>query len=58
MHLHGFSTDDDDSSDEENIVDTGFDINISKLPTVSKDDTAFNQKLEKAKRNPVRLYLF
>ena len=54
MHLHGFSTDDDDSSDEENIVDTEFDINISKLPTVAKDDVTFNQKLEKAKRNPVR----
>lgn len=55
-HLHGFSTDDDDSSDEEDVMDEGpsaFDI--SKLPTIAKDDVTVKHKLEKAKRQPVCL---
>ncbi|KIK61341.1 hypothetical protein GYMLUDRAFT_73349 [Collybiopsis luxurians FD-317 M1] len=47
--LHGFSTDEDDSSDED--VD-GPPIDIAKLPTVSKDDAAVKRKLEKAKKQP------
>jgi hypothetical protein len=57
-HLHGFSTDDDDSSDEEDAMDDGpsaFDI--SKLPTIAKDDATVEHKLNKAKRQPVRLLL-
>lgn len=57
-HLHGFSTDDDDSSDEEDAMDDGpsaFDV--SKLPTIAKDDATVKHKLDKAKRQPVRLFL-
>ncbi|KAG6833371.1 hypothetical protein H0H87_007988 [Tephrocybe sp. NHM501043] len=53
VHLHGFSTDDDDSSDEEDAMDdepSGLDI--SKLPTIAKDDATVKRKLEKAKRQP------
>jgi len=48
--LHGLSSDDQDSSDEEVEVPA---INISKLPTIAKDDKVVKQKLEKAKRQPV-----
>ena len=48
--LHGLSSDDQDSSDEE-VELPG--IDISKLPTISKDDKDVKQKLEKAKRQPV-----
>ena len=57
-HLHGFSTDDEDSSDEENEMDdrpSAFDV--SKLPTIAKDDATVKHKLAKAKRQPVRLLL-
>ena len=57
-HLHGFSTDDDDSSDEEDAMDDGpsaFDV--SKLPTIAKDDATVKRKLDQAKRQPVRLLL-
>ncbi|KAF9448310.1 RNA-binding domain-containing protein [Macrolepiota fuliginosa MF-IS2] len=55
-HLHGFSTDEDDSSDEDEEV--GEDkpglsaFEISKLPTVAKDDESVKRRLEKAKRQP------
>jgi nucleolar protein 15 len=54
--LHGLSSDDDDqdSSDEE-VELPG--IDISKLPTIVKDDKIVQQKLEKAKRQPVRISL-
>ena len=57
-HLHGFSTDDDDSSEEEDAIDdesSAFDV--SKLPTIAKDDATVKHKLDKAKRQPVRLLL-
>ncbi|KAH9838315.1 uncharacterized protein C8Q71DRAFT_522698 [Rhodofomes roseus] len=50
-HLYGFSTDDDDSSDEEMGEEWGG-IDVSKLPTVAKDDAVVKKKLEKAKRHP------
>jgi len=50
--LHGLSSDDQDSSDEE--VDLPG-IDVSKLPTIAKDDKIVKQKLEKAKRQPVRI---
>jgi len=45
--LHGFSTDDDDSSDEE-LEESP--IDITKLPTIAKDDATVNKRLEKAKK--------
>jgi nucleolar protein 15 len=56
VHLHGFSTDEDDSSDEDDWM--GHDpsaIDTGKLPTVAKDDAVVKQRLEKAKRQPVSL---
>ncbi|KAF5392784.1 hypothetical protein D9757_001024 [Collybiopsis confluens] len=47
--LQGFQSDEDDSSDEE--LD-GPPIDITKLPTVSKDDAVVKQKLEKARKQP------
>ncbi|KAJ3979288.1 hypothetical protein F5890DRAFT_1576040 [Lentinula detonsa] len=46
--LHGFSTD-DDSSDEE--ID-GPPVDITKLPTIAKDDATVHKRLEKAKKQP------
>ncbi|KAJ7773082.1 hypothetical protein B0H16DRAFT_1408964 [Mycena metata] len=51
--LHGFSTDDDDSSDDEGYMDvevSAFDV--AKLPTIAKDDATVKRKLENAKRQP------
>lgn len=39
-----------DSSDEETELSS---IDVSKLPTIAKDDRTVKQKLEKAKRKPV-----
>ncbi|KAG5722991.1 hypothetical protein E4T56_gene18004 [Termitomyces sp. T112] len=53
LHLHGFSTDDDDSSDEDEDMDYEAPaLDISKLPTIAKDDATVKRKLEKAKRQP------
>lgn len=53
VHLHGFSTDDDDSSDEERDMDfEAAPLDASKLPTIAKDDATVKQKLDKAKRQP------
>ncbi|KAF8807064.1 hypothetical protein BYT27DRAFT_7190785 [Phlegmacium glaucopus] len=52
-HLHGFSTDEDDSSDEEDpMADEPSAFDVSKLPTIAKDDATVKHKLEKAKRQP------
>ncbi|KAG2035855.1 RNA-binding domain-containing protein [Suillus americanus] len=51
-HLYGFSTDEDDSSDEDAIADQG--IDIGRLPTVAKDDATVKRKLENAKRHPTQ----
>ncbi|KAK2463456.1 hypothetical protein APHAL10511_004542 [Amanita phalloides] len=49
--LHGFTTDDEDSSDEDDGVDADPDpVDVGKLPTVAKDDAVVKAKLEKAKR--------
>jgi len=51
--LHGFSTDDYDSSDEEDAMDDGpSEFDVSKLPTIAKDDATVKHKLDKAKRQP------
>lgn len=54
VHLFGFSTDEDDSSDEE-VTDEADapGIDVKKLPTVAKDDAVVKQKLDKAKRKSV-----
>ena len=52
-HLYGFSTDDDDSSDEEVIAEDA--IDVEKLPTIAKDDATVQKKLERTKRQQVRL---
>ena len=49
--LHGLSSEDDQDSSDEEIDIPG--IDISKLPTIAKDDKVLKQKLEKAKRQPV-----
>jgi nucleolar protein 15 len=51
VHLHGFSTDEDDSSDEEGIFADA--IDASALPSAAKDDAAVRKRLDKAKRMPV-----
>ena len=57
-HLHGFSTDNDNSSDEEDAMDDGPSVfDVSKLPTIAKDDATVKHKLDKAKRLPVCLPL-
>lgn len=50
-HLYGFSTDEDDSSDDDAVADE--EVDIGRLPTVAKDDATVKRKLEKAKRHPV-----
>lgn len=51
-YLYGFSTDEDSSDDERSpLAEEG--VDVSKLPTVAKDDAAVKRKLEKAKRQPV-----
>ena len=54
VYLHGFSTDEDNSSDEEVDDKPGLSaFEVSKLPTVAKDSETIKRKLEKAKRQPV-----
>lgn len=58
VHLHGFSTDDDDSSDEEGGMNfEATPLDVSKLPTVAKDDATVKRKLDKAKRQLVCFFL-
>ncbi|KAI0787968.1 hypothetical protein C8Q74DRAFT_647087 [Fomes fomentarius] len=51
QEFYGFSSD-DDSSDEEEVADDISGIDMSKLPTIAKDDAVVKKKLEKAKRKP------
>ena len=51
--LHGLSSDDDQDSSDEEVELPG--IDVSKLPTIAKDDKIVKQKLERAKRQPVRI---
>ena len=54
-HLYGFTSDDDDSSDEDyDIHDIPEpELGISKLPTIPKDDASVQRRIEAAKRQPV-----
>ncbi len=54
VHLYGFSTDEDSSGDDLDVVDEGADVDVGSLPTISRDDATVKRKLEKAKRKPVR----
>ena len=55
VHLYGFSTDDDSSDDDLDVVNEGADVDVGSLPTISRDDATVKRKLEKAKRKPVRV---
>ncbi|KAG9076396.1 hypothetical protein FS749_011824 [Ceratobasidium sp. UAMH 11750] len=55
-HIKGFSSD-EDSSDEDEDDDEAPEIpgiDISKLPTIAKDDATVKRKLERAKRDPTQ----
>ncbi|KAH9003089.1 hypothetical protein EDB86DRAFT_3073566 [Lactarius hatsudake] len=52
VHLYGFSTDEDSSVDDLDVVDEGAGIDVGSLPTISRDDATVKRKLEKAKRKP------
>lgn len=54
--LHGLSSGDDQDSSDEEIELPGLDV--SKLPTIAKDDQTVKLKLEKAKRKSVRVTSF
>ncbi|KAL0563500.1 nucleolar protein, partial [Marasmius crinis-equi] len=49
--IHGLTSDEEDSSDDE-IGGPIEGIDITKLPTVAKDDETVKRRLEKAKRQP------
>ena len=55
-YLHGFTSEDDDSSDEEDIIDDIPEpqLGVLKLPTIAKDDATVRRRLELAKRQPVK----
>ncbi|CAA7265587.1 unnamed protein product [Cyclocybe aegerita] len=50
--LHGFSTDEDSSDEDDAMDDEPTGLDVGKLPTVAKDDATVKMKLEKAKREP------
>ena len=54
VHLYGFSTDEDSSDDDLDVDDEAV-VDVGSLPTVARDDAAVKRKLERAKRNPVRV---
>ncbi|KAB5591919.1 RNA-binding protein [Ceratobasidium theobromae] len=54
VYLQGFSTDEDSSDDDGDDVPEIPGIDVTKLPTVAKDDATVKRKLERAKREPTR----
>lgn len=54
VHLYGFSTDEDSSDDDLDVDDEAV-LDVGSLPTVARDDASVKRKLERAKRNPVRV---
>jgi len=52
VHLFGFSTDDEDSSDDDLGVDDIPGIDVGSLPTIARDDATVKSRLDKAKRQP------
>jgi nucleolar protein 15 len=60
VHLYGFSTDEDSSDDDLDVDDDDDDeavLDVGSLPTIARDDATVKRKLERAKRNPVRVCL-
>lgn len=57
-YLRGFSSgsDSSDEDDEDGVDSAPFDL--GKLPTIAKDDATVRHKLDKAKRQPVRNFLY
>ena len=55
VHLYGFSTDEDSSDDDLDVDDEAAVLDVGSLPTVARDDATVKRKLERAKRNPVRV---
>ncbi|KIY44076.1 RNA-binding domain-containing protein [Fistulina hepatica ATCC 64428] len=53
-YLHGFSSDDEDSSDEE--PEQGADVDVGSLPIVAKDDVSVRKRLDKAKKQPLTFF--
>jgi len=54
LHLHGFSTDDDSSDEDDAMDDEPSAFDVAKLPTIAKDDATVKRKLDKAKRQPMQ----
>lgn len=54
VHLRGFSSGSDSSDDDED-VDEAPPLDVSKLPTIAKDDETVRRRLEKAKKQPVSI---
>lgn len=56
--LHGLSSEDEDSSDDDDddFVDAPA-VDVSKLPTIAKDDATVKRKLEKAKMKRTQVCL-
>lgn len=56
--IHGLSSDDQDSSDEEDMNTLAAPpLDVSSLPTIAKDDLTVKLRLDKAKRKPVRVVI-
>jgi nucleolar protein 15 len=51
--IHGFSTDAESSDDDDVMVDEVPPLDVSQLPTVAKDDSTVQKRLQKAKSKPV-----
>lgn len=54
VYLHGFSTDEDSSDEDEEVMDQD-PLEVNTLPSKAKDDTEVKRRLDAAKRKPVRL---
>ncbi|CAE6349163.1 unnamed protein product [Rhizoctonia solani] len=52
--LQGFSTDEDSSDDDRDDAPELPGIDLTKLPTVAKDDATVKRRLDKAKKEPVQ----
>ncbi|GAB1525138.1 nucleolar protein [Rhizoctonia solani] len=53
-HLQGFSTDEDSSDDGGDEAPELPGIDLTKLPTIAKDDATVKRRLERAKREPTQ----
>jgi nucleolar protein 15 len=53
VYLHGFSTDEDSSDEDEEAMDQD-PLEVNSLPSKAKDDAEVKRRLDAAKRKPVR----